>query len=104
MVSKVVMYCDGRFVHAKDNLGAPNVTSLLTEVAGPSAYGTCLGMAGFEVIVCRFLGVSGPEAVGLGSRSMILIGCPCRNGGNPNNGASLDLVFESGEKLWIANV
>jgi len=31
-----------------DNLGAPNVTSLLTEVAGSSAYGTCLGaMASF---------------------------------------------------------
>lgn len=39
-----------------DNLGAPNVTSLLTEVAGPSAYGTCLGaMASFGAMA-RVLG------------------------------------------------
>ena len=33
----------------KDNLGAPNVTSLLTEVAGSSAYGTCLGRDGRQI-------------------------------------------------------
>ena len=33
----------GRWAGPKDNLGAPHVTSLLTEVAGSSAYGTCLG-------------------------------------------------------------
>ena len=32
-----------RWAGPKDNLGAPHVTSLLTEVAGSSAYGTCLG-------------------------------------------------------------
>ena len=41
---------------AEDNLGAPNVTSLLTEVAGSSAYGTCLGaMASFGAMA-RVLG------------------------------------------------
>ncbi|CAK8988664.1 unnamed protein product [Durusdinium trenchii] len=34
-----------------DNLGAPNVTSLLTEVSGKAAYGTCLGaMAAFQAM------------------------------------------------------
>ena len=33
---------------SKDNLGSPNQTSLLTEVAGPSAYGTCLGRTSTE--------------------------------------------------------
>ncbi|CAE7236285.1 tetA [Symbiodinium pilosum] len=39
-----------------DNLGAPNQTSLLTEVAGSSAYGTCLGaMSAFQAMA-RVLG------------------------------------------------
>ncbi|OLP77433.1 Tetracycline resistance protein, class A [Symbiodinium microadriaticum] len=39
-----------------DNLGSPNQTSLLTEVAGPSAYGTCLGaMSAFQAMA-RVLG------------------------------------------------
>ena len=104
VISMVAMYCkSSRLVQSKDNLGAPNVTSLLTEVAGPSAYGTCLGMADFEVIVWWFVGVSGPEALDLGSCSMILIKCPCRNGGKHQQvgepWARLDLLCESGKNL-----
>ncbi|CAJ1405776.1 unnamed protein product [Effrenium voratum] len=39
-----------------DNLGGPNQSSLLTEVAGPSAYGTCLGAQSAFQAMARVFG------------------------------------------------
>ena len=52
---------------SEDNIGAPNVTSLLTEVAGKAAYGTCLGRGRsyitlvFEGLMMSFKGSFGAE-------------------------------------------